>query len=46
MIIQLQLSDDLQAMPKSRNYIIELETEFRDRQCRKDHSGKKRASAT
>ena len=46
MVVQLQLSDDHQAVPESRDYITELETEFRDRLCRNDHSGKKRASAT
>ena len=46
MVVQLQLSDDHQAVPESRDYITDLETEFRDRLCRKDHSGKKRASAT
>ena len=46
MVVQPQLSDDHQAVPESRDYITELETEFRDRLCRNDHSGKKRASAT
>ena len=46
MVVQIQLSDDHQAVPESRDYITELETEFRDRLCRNDHSGKKRASAT
>ena len=46
MVVQLQLSDDHQAVPESRDYITELETQFRDRLCRNDHSGKKRASAT
>ena len=45
MVVQLQLSDDNKAEPESRDYITELETEFRDRLCRNDHSGKKRASA-
>ena len=42
----IQLSDDHQAVPESQDYITELETKFRDRLCRNDHSGKKRASAT
>jgi len=46
MVVQLKLSDDHQAVPESRDYITDLETEFRDRLCRNDHSGKKRASAT
>ena len=46
MVVQLQLSDDHQAVPESRDYITEPETEFRDRLCRNNHSGKKRASAT
>ncbi len=46
MVVQLQLSDDHQAVPDSRGYIIAMEHEFRDRLCRKDPSGKKRASAT
>ena len=46
MVVQLQLSDDHQAVAESRDYITELETEFRDKLCRNDHSGKKRASAT
>ena len=29
MVMQRQLSDDHQAVPESRNYITELETEFR-----------------
>ena len=46
MVVQLQLSDDHQAVLESRDYITDLETKFRDRLCRNDHSGKKRASAT
>ncbi len=46
MVVHLQLSDDHQAVPDSRGYIIAMEHEFRDRLCRKDPSGKKRASAT
>ena len=45
MVDQLRLSDDHQAVPESRDYITDLETEFRDRLCRNNHSGKKRASA-
>ena len=41
----VQLSDDHQAVPESQDYITELETKFRDRLCRNDYSGKKRASA-
>ena len=43
MIVQLQLSNDHQAVPESRGYITELETEFRNRLCRNDPSGKTRA---
>jgi hypothetical protein len=46
MVVQLQLSDDHQAVPESRDYITELENQFRDRLCRNDPSGKTRASAT
>ena len=45
-VIQLQLSNDHQVVPESRDYITELETEFRNWLCRNDHFGKKRASAT
>ncbi|MEL0057109.1 MAG: cyclopropane-fatty-acyl-phospholipid synthase family protein [Alphaproteobacteria bacterium] len=46
MVVQIQLSDDHQAVPESRDYITELENQFRDRLCRNDPSGKTRASAT
>ena len=45
MVVPIQLSDDYQVVPESWDYITELDNEFRDRLCRNDHSGKKRASA-
>ena len=45
MVVQLQLSDDHQAVPKSRVYISGLEQTFRDKLCQNAPSGKKNASA-
>ena len=45
MVVQLQLSDDHQAVPKSRGYISGLEQTFRDKLCQNAPSGKKNASA-
>ena len=44
MVVQLQLSDDHQAVPKSRRYITELEQTFKDRLCQDSPSGKPKAS--
>ena len=46
MVVWSLLSDGHQAVPESWDYNTELETEFRDRLCPNNHSGKKRASAT
>ena len=46
MVVQLQLSDDHQAVPKSRQYITLLEQIFRDRLCQNAPSGKTNTSAT
>ena len=45
MVVQFQLSDDHQAVPKSRGYISGLEQTFRDKLCQNAPSGKKNASA-
>ena len=45
MVVQLQLSDDHQAVPESRSFINDLEDEFRNRLCRNAPSGKTSRSA-
>ena len=45
MVVQLQLSDDQQAVPESRRFINDLEREFRNRLCQDVPSGKTSRSA-
>jgi len=44
MVVQLQLSDNQQAAPQSRSYLVDLENEFRNRLCQHPLSGKKNPS--
>ena len=46
MVVQLQLSDTHNAVPKSRSFISNLENDFRNRLCRNVPSGKTSHSAT
>ena len=46
MVVQLQLSDNHNAVPESRSFISNLENDFRNRLCRNVPSGKTSHSAT